>query len=186
MAKRLIGAQKPFKMLVANLRQGSDPSKGASGNPVKVRSTFEQQRVFDIGGRGVETLGAGGPGTHSHRGVMLSGSATPAGGTITVTANTFSGVTLVNLGGTEISIGDVLGASAIATAGNLADAISAIPGFSASNGGTNVVTVSGPQGPVGNFTTFRAEGVSAHLLTLSPDNGTLSGAGPTIGAAAIT
>ncbi len=36
MGKKITGAQRPFTMLIANLKQGSDPSLGTAGNPVKI------------------------------------------------------------------------------------------------------------------------------------------------------
>jgi len=44
MSRPLI-VQPPFKTLVSNLKGGSDPSKGASGNPVKSRVGFNQANV---------------------------------------------------------------------------------------------------------------------------------------------
>lgn len=74
MSRKITGAQKPFKMLVANLRQGSDPSKGTSGNPVKVRSSYESQMFPEIGGRGFQHQVRDGstPGTSYRKGLLTN------------------------------------------------------------------------------------------------------------------
>lgn len=103
MAQKLIGAQKPFTMLVGVVRGSSDPSKGPSGNPVMMRSTYKSQTFVEIGGRGPETnpryastLGSAprsGLLTFTTPGVPLRGS-----GDITVAGNVFSGPTAVRVG----------------------------------------------------------------------------------------
>ena len=43
MPKKIITAQRPFTMLIANVRAGADP---AVANPVTMRSTFTRQLLF--------------------------------------------------------------------------------------------------------------------------------------------
>ena len=43
--RRPLTVQPPFKTLVSNLKGGSDPSKGASGNPQKSRIGFNQSNI---------------------------------------------------------------------------------------------------------------------------------------------
>lgn len=122
MSKKLIGAQKPFTMLVANLRQGSDPSRGPSGNPQKIRSTYRVQLFPEIPGRGPETLTSGPtPGVGTRGGLLtftVPGVPVPASGTITVSGNSFSGPTTVQLGSYTLTTGYdfQVGASVQATA----------------------------------------------------------------------
>ena len=191
MSKRAVGAQKPFKMLIANLRAGSDPSKGAAGNPVTIRSSYEQQFTVDLPGRGQRVVSNQGktPGTANRAGRMLS-TAPPTGaaGTITVTLNTFVGPTEVYLGKYTLISGEdfAIGAGVNATASNLAAAINALPEFAAPVPGANVISVTGPVGPEGNITLFRAGGISPGNLSLSPTGGTLSGAEPSVGPPTIS
>jgi hypothetical protein len=103
MSRKLISAQKPFKMLVANLTKGSDPSRGPSGNPVKARSTYTVQMFPEIAGRGPEvgTPDPRTPGLGTRMGhVAYTTSPIPvaAAGTITVATNTFTGPTQIHLG----------------------------------------------------------------------------------------
>lgn len=103
MTKRVIGAQKPFKMLVANLRGGSDPSKGETGNPVKVRSTYETQLFPQISGRGFEQAVPGGktPGRTTLQGRIVEGNTAP---TFTITVDTAA--TVITAAQTRIIMGD--------------------------------------------------------------------------------
>lgn len=58
MPKKLTSAQSERTMLVANLSGGSDPSKGTTGNPDPIRSTFTYQLFSDIMREGL-SLGPG-------------------------------------------------------------------------------------------------------------------------------
>jgi len=103
MSRKLISGQKPFKILVANLRGSSDPSKGASGNPVKVRSEFTIQHFPEIPGneQGTENQQGNSPGVHTRVGhVDYTTSPVPvrATGTIAVAATSFAGPTTIRLG----------------------------------------------------------------------------------------
>lgn len=103
MSRKLISAQAPFKMLIANLRQGSDPSKGPSGNPEVIRQTYTVQHFPEIGGRGPE-VGTPNPrtpgvGTHiGHVQYTTPGVPVASGGTILVAGSTFAGPTTLQLG----------------------------------------------------------------------------------------
>jgi hypothetical protein len=190
-SRRAVGAQKPFKMIIANLRGGGDPSKGASGNPVTIRKTYEQQMFIDLPGRGQDGVSDQGktPGTATRSGGLLS-TAAPAGGTgtITVDSNTFTGPTDIHLGKYTLTSGDDfdIGVSVAATATNLAAAIDVLPEFSAPVPGGAVVTVTGPVGPGGNNVMFHSGGFSPGNLLFSPGGGTLSGAEPSVGPPSIS
>jgi hypothetical protein len=102
MSRKLISAQRPFTMLVANLTGGSDPSKGVTGNPVVARSTFTIQHFPEVAGRGPEVQQQGRtPGLGTKVGLVdytVAGVPVPAAGTITVASATFVGVTSILLG----------------------------------------------------------------------------------------
>jgi hypothetical protein len=192
MSRKLISGQKPFKILVANLRGGSDPSKGPSGNPVKVRSEFTLQHFPEIAGneQGTENQQGMSPGTQTRVGhVDYNTSPIPvrATGTITVAANTFAGPTTIRLGEYVLTtdVDFAVGGSVGATAANLEAAIDALPGYSASVA-ADVVTVIGPAGPVGNRTSFFAGGASPQNFTFAPDRRTLGAAEPAIGPVLIS
>lgn len=301
MSRKLVSAQPPFTMLVANLTGGSNPSLGKSGNPVKARKSFTFQHFPEVPGRGPETTpeSLNTPGTSTRWGhVAYTVPATPvdATGTITISSNAFGGPTTMLVGqyeftsGYDFAVGSVVqavamatvtvspsaatltvggqaltpaggartpgnndydntlgtvaqiradivaaindpanGFAAIATASNgaggnvsltavpvgaagnavtlgtngvsitisgatftsgldadestavnLAAAIANMPGYAAVAAG-NVVTVTGIPGVLGNGVLFAATGSSPNNFTLSPDNGRMSGAEPTIG-----
>lgn len=107
MARRITGAQKPFKMLVANLRGASDPSLGI--NPVKVRSTYESQFFPEIGGRGFQEQVKSNktPGTSTRQGLMTyTVPNTPVAPTFSVE---FAAAIVkpIQIGNTRIIIGDI-------------------------------------------------------------------------------
>jgi hypothetical protein len=70
--------------------------------------------------------------------------------------------------------------SPAALAAALSSAVNDLPGYSASVLGA-VVTVSGPTGPTGNFTEFKAGGSCPYMFSLNPSGGSLAGAEPSIG-----
>ncbi len=192
MSRKLVTAQAPFKMLVANLTGGSDPSRGRSGNPVKARSTFTQQHFLDIAGRGVETTPVSpktaGIGVRmGHVKYTVGTLPVRATSTITVANNTFLGPTTIQLGDYVLTSDEdfVVGAGVNNTATNLAAAISRLPGYSAAAAAA-IVTVSGLTGILGNEVLFTSGGSSPNNLTLSPTNGRMSGAEPRIGPPIIT
>lgn len=69
---RLITAQPKFKMLVANLAGGSDPSRNSGGNPVKVRTGFEKQMFPEVarGNVATRTRDPHSPGLHTLQGQL--------------------------------------------------------------------------------------------------------------------
>lgn len=183
MGKRLVTAQRPFRLLVAALREGSDPSRGTVGNPTVQINTYLRQSFPEVPGRGPECQYQGIRGTTTRLGLLAG---TPAGGsaTITVASAAFLGTTSILIGRYTLTAGvdfAVDAASTANTATNLQTAIDALPGYSASVLGSDV-TVTGPRGPIGNEVVLKATGVSPANFTIT----TFSGALPAIGAPTIT
>lgn len=95
-------------------------------------------------------------------------------------------VTLTTSDATDITVSGALLSGGVDAAGNSATAlatyINGLSGYTASSGGTDIVTIAGPPGPDGNFIRFEAtyEG-GVENYTLSPTTGVLAGAGPTLG-----
>ena len=182
---KLKTAQKPYTMLVANLRQGSDPSKGVSGNPTKVRTGFTVQHCPQIARPGNEPSEPGDPSTPGLTTQMgrMTGSPTAATGTITVANNDFTAKAVLYLGPYTVTSGEdfTVGGSTALTAVALAAAIDGLPGFSASPSGSDVdVTVMGSLG--GNDLQFEALFLAAITnYTLSPTTGRFSGGLPALG-----
>lgn len=192
MSRKITSAQAPFKILVANLTGGSDPSRGPSGNPVKARSTFTQQFFIDVPGREPDncSLVSSIPGFGTRTGhVEYTVSPIPvsASGTLTVANNTFSGPTTIQLGEYILTTDEdfAVGVDATTTAANLAAAISLLGGYSATNL-LAVVSISGPFGVLGNEVLFIAGGSSPANFTLNPNNERMTGAEPRIGPPIIT
>jgi hypothetical protein len=188
MSRKLIMAQPPFTMLVANLRRGSDPSRGPAGNPDPVRQTYTHQLFPELGGRGpdVGTPDPRSPGVSTHIGhVDYTTAPIPvaATGTITVAADTWTGPTTVHIGQYVLTsdVDFVTGGGVNATATNLAAAIDALPGYSAPAPGAAIITVTGPFGVQGNEVAFYADGSTPQNLTFVPADDTLEGAEPTLG-----
>jgi hypothetical protein len=186
MNKKVVGGQKPFTMLVANLKGGSDPSRGAAFNPVKQRTAFTVQHFIEVGGRGETTFprSRSTPGTATRVGYAtytVADTPVRGSGTITVASNTFLGPTTVTVGKYEFLSGSdfAIGAGVNNTATNLAAAIDATPEYSAVAVGA-VVTVTGLTGPLGNEVAFYAGGASPNNFTFSPPN-RMAGAEPYIG-----
>ena len=103
MPRKLISAQPPFTMLVANLTGGSNPSLGKSGNPVKARKSFTFQHFPEVSGRGPDTtpgsLSTPGAGTRwGHVTYTVPATPVAATGTITISSNTFGGPTTMLVG----------------------------------------------------------------------------------------
>jgi hypothetical protein len=187
MGKRGVGAQRPFTMIVAALRSGSDPSRGAIGNPIVAIETYTSQSFPEIPGRGPECFYAGIKGTTTRKGLLSNPAGTPqnaTGGRITVASNAFLGPTSILLGEYKLTTGDdfLIGVDAAATAVNLTALINGLPGYTGFHLGAGVISLSGPVGPVGNEVLLGATGVSPGNFTLTP----LAGAEPLIGAATIT
>lgn len=179
---KLTGSSQCYKYLVANLAEGSNPSKGR--NPVKIRSVFEQQNFVQIPRAGSEPDPVGSadkPGTAAFKGkatFATPGVGTPSTGTITVDSNTFTFPAVTYLGPHTLTSGVdyAVGGSAAATATNLAAAIDNLPGFAATPAGADV-DIEGPLGP--QSITFRSEDLAN--FTLDPPSGLLASGDPVIG-----
>lgn len=169
---KLITGQKPYTYLVANLRQGSDPSKGPAGNPQKMRSKITRQHFPEVSKAGDpsddEFFDPSTPGIHTRLG-LVEGESTPATATVTVADNDFSAGAILYVGvytlvaGVDFSVGGSVGA----TAANLANAINNLDGFSASPSGADV-DITGAGGPTGNETRLEADyggGVTNYTIT---------------------
>lgn len=188
MARKLLTAQRPFRMLVANLTKGSDPSRGRSGNPVKARQTFTTQMCPEVVGKGYEFGEDLGPQTRTgYLRWTVDGVAVRGEAEITVVAFAFSGPTWIQIGNRRLTSGEdwATAGSVGATATNIAGAINALPEFSAAAVGA-VVTVTGIAGPTGNKVAFYAGGATPQNFTLDPDNRSFAGAEPYIGSPEIT
>ena len=177
MPKKIITAQRPFTMLIANVRAGADP---AVANPVTMRSTFTRQLFPEIGGRGddLEEMSNPTPGTHTRQGSLaFGGGGVPVAtaGSITLAAAiTNEPVSWVKIGNYTFETGqdfDVANGDTATTATNLATAMSAA-GFTAVPAGS-VVNFTGPTGLNGKYLTFESGGYSPAMFTLSPSNGSL-------------
>ena len=183
---KLPTAQPKFKILVANLAGGSDPSQGI--NPTKIRTGFEQQLLPEVSRStgSLRELEPQSPGINTNTGLLTWSTATTpvaASGTLTVISNDFTDAAVVYLGPYTITsnVDFTPGGNVNATATAIAGAINGLEGFTASALGA-VVTVSGPFGLVGGDQVFRALFEGAFInYTLSPTNGYLSGAEPYIG-----
>ena len=108
---KVVGGQKPFRILVANLRQGSDPSIGPAGNPVKLRTSFLTQNFIEANGLidyTPEQFKSPGLGTKIGLATYtVPGTPVPASGMITVNSTTFAGETFLVLGPYQLSTYDV-------------------------------------------------------------------------------
>lgn len=179
--KKITSAQKPFKMLVANLRQGSDPSLGSSGNPVKVRSSFTTQHFVEIPGRGFEQQTKGGktPGTSTRVGKLTySTGVTPVAPTFTITVSSAASAitelpTVIILGEYKI-VSDVdfavVAGNVNTTASNLATYIATLNGWAAVPDGANV-NVEIPSGIDYNQMLLKVTGPFSGNYTISPVQG---------------
>lgn len=185
---RLPTASKPFKILVANLAGGSDPSLGRRGNPVKVRTGFVMQLISEV--PSVEgdskTLSPWTPGTTTRMGLLdYTTGTTPVAstGTIQVIENNFQGGATLFVGPYVLSAGTEfdVGATADETATFIAAAIDGLEPFTASAVG-DTVTVTGPFGLVGNTLPFSFESTGAYVnFALMPSGGFFNNAEPTLG-----
>ena len=192
MPKKIITAQRPFTMLIANVRAGADP---AIANPTVTRQTFTRQLMPEIGGRGMsqEPISNPTPGTHTRQGrVTFGGGGVPVAtaGSITIAAAvTNEPVSWVQVGSYKFETGQdfvVADGDAPTTATNLATAMTNA-GFTAAPAGA-VVNFTGPPGLNGKYLTFERGGYSPAMFTLSPSNGSLESgpAEPHIGPPVIT
>jgi phage tail sheath gpL-like len=177
MPKKIITAQRPFTMLIANVRAGADP---AVANPVTMRSTFTRQLMPEIGGRGsdLEEMSNPTPGTHTRQGRVtfgVTGIPVATAGSITIAAAvTNQPVSWVKIGNYTFETGQdflVANGDVNTTATNLATAMTNA-GFSAAPAGA-VVNFTGPTGLDGKYLTFERGGYSPAMFTLSPSDGSL-------------
>lgn len=188
MPRKIRTAQRPFTMLVANIRQGSDPSKGAVGNATRVRTTYRQQHYPERGGSGYDLVpdSQPTPGTGTRMGLTdyQSSPSTGGEGTLTVvSAVSPEPSTIIYLGGYELRSGEdfvVANGDVNTTAANIATAISLLPGFTAV-GNLADAEIVGPLGPQGNSILFRVGGYNPSSYTLTPSTGSLADANPIIG-----
>lgn len=170
MAKKLkVG--KSFTYQVGVPSDSSDPSKGPSGNPSKVRSTATYNHVSGVSKSGQTTF----IGT-------LDGAVAAATASVTVGAvlEVATGDTLI-LGDYELIEGVhwEVGADAGASAANLAASISKLKGFSAEVNGAvaEQVDITGPTGP--SQVTFKLIKRSGNN-SVSPDSGYMTIGGPSL------
>ena len=185
---RLITAQPKFKILVANIEGAGDPSRGPSGNPVKVRTGFEKQLLPEVGRVGAVTRSPdySTPGIHTYQGLLTyTTPLTPVGasGTVEVISNVFTADATLYLGEFTITSNDdyTPGGTTALTATALGAAIDALPGFSASVL-LSTITITGPFGPNGNDVLFEAIYTgSVQNFTLTPAEGFLASGEPVIG-----
>lgn len=191
MPRKVQTAQRPYTLLVANLRSGSDPSRNSGGNPVKVRTGFQFQHFPEINrdsanDRGPNVENPRTPGVATRMGGLdytVSPVPVNATGTITVADNTFTVPASIQLGEFVLTSNEhyTPGGTTALTATALAAAIDGLPGFAAS-ALLSVVTVTGPAGSNGNAVLFEAAYTgTVQNFTLSPTTGHLSGGEPTIG-----
>lgn len=190
---KLVGAGRPYESLVANLRGGSDPSRGI--NPEKMRIRFRQQHIREIPWSGpgadeevvdkaVDPID--GPGATAYVGLLTNttpGVHVAAQAEIIVADNDFTAAATVIIGEFELVSGDhfVVGGTTDLTAQSLTDAINSLPGFSASVV-ASTITVTGPNGVAGNVKRFEALYTGAIVnFTLDPTTGFFGGGEPVIG-----
>ena len=192
---KVISAQRPFTVLLGTLQQGSDPSLGPAGNPVITRSTMTMQYMPEIAvAKGPELVSPNNKarGLTTYRGNLLEAGGVgplPSGATVLVTSATFNGPTTLVLGQYTITTDEDYTPTAgdvAATGVSLTAAITALPGYSASDDGAGLVTIVGPVGLMGNMLEFRAGGVTPNNYTLTPSDGSLGAAEPTIGPVTFT
>jgi hypothetical protein len=193
MPRKLTTGQPAFTMLVPTHAGGSDPSRGATGNPSVVRTTFRQQHLPEVPGStgwGPNTVPEETPGLRTKTGLLTTTAGVPVGasGTITVDSNDFAFPATLHVGEYTLISGDgfTVGGNVNATAQNVAGAIGRLHGFDAV-AAFAVVTITGPAGPDGNDLLFEAiyDG-DVENFTLAPAVGTFESAEPTIGPPTIT
>ena len=185
---KLQSPQGTFKILVANLQGGSDPSKGTTGNPVKIRTGFVQTLVPEVSRTGFvgKVTSPQAPGTTTYMGKLhytVDNVPVAATGTVLVASNDFSYTASLMVGPYTVTSGEdyTVGAGVNATATALAAALNNLPGIDAVAVAATV-TITGPFGPEGNdwplYAVYRG---SVQNFTLSPTAGFLAGAEPTVG-----
>ncbi len=113
-------------------------------------------------------------------GTVSDDAPSPTSATIEVTSNDFYSPFTLVLGDCRLTLGAdfSLGADKDLTATEIAEAIDALPLFTATDDGAGTISLEGPPGLWGNYLPFRVEGVAP--LTLSPDGGSLSPGSPSL------
>lgn len=112
MSRKLTTGQPHYDLLVANLREGSDPSRGPAGNPVKVRTMFTYQHFPEVnrleGARGpVEDYNQPGITTHmGHVDYAAAPVASGATGSVTVLSTDFTAEAFLYLSDNVVISGD--------------------------------------------------------------------------------
>lgn len=192
MSKKLLSAQRPFTMLIANVQAGADP---AVSNPVIMRQTYTTQHIVEIPGRGAETVPTSNstPGTATRIGMVtfdVTGIPIASAGQITVaTAVSVDPPSWVQIGEYVLTTDQdfaVTDTNVNATAIALATAIDNLPGYTAGAPAGAVITFAGPTGLEGNNILFEAGGFNSAMFTLLPVDGSLNAAEPHIGPPVIT
>jgi len=155
MPRKLISAQPPFTMLVANLAGGSDPSRGRSGNPVKVRKSFTFQHFPEIPQRGADTtpqsLDTPGIGTRwGHVSYTVPETPVGATGTVTVASNSFAGPTTVRIGQYAVTTGDDFAVGANVSATGTVTVVAAPSAATLTIGGVALTPAGGARTPGAN------------------------------------
>ena len=155
----------PTKILVANLTG----SKDEQGNPIKARTSFSYQTLFDITGNPLQG--------------NLVGNASNAVGVISVLDNDFQDVATIFLG-THLIISGIdweIGVDAGTSATNLAAYIDSLLEFSASAVGTDI-TITGAKGYLSDQIVFKAEYIGSVVnFSFTPTTGYLGSGGPEFG-----
>lgn len=185
---RLTTAPAKFTVLVANLRGSGDPSRGVSGNPVKIRTGFTKQVITEIarGSSRTQVDDPSTPGLHTKQGLLtctVPGVPVGSAGVVTVADNDFTAAAVLTLGEYTLTSNEdyTPGGTTDLTAAALGAAINAFPPFSAVVLLSDI-TVTGPVGPGGNDLVFDATySGSVENFTLNPGTGFLSGGEPEIG-----
>lgn len=185
---RLTTAPAKFTVLVANLRGSSDPSRGVSGNPVKLRTGFTKQVITEIarGSSRTQVDDPSTPGLHTKQGLLtctVPGVPVGSVGVVTVADNDFTAAAVLTLGEYTITSNEdyTPGGTTALTAAALGVAINALPQFSAVVL-LSTITITGPAGPDGNDLVFDVTySGSVENFTLNPATGFLSGGEPVIG-----
>jgi hypothetical protein len=187
---KLIGVGRSYQHLVANLRGGSDPSRGF--NPEPIRREFRQQTFQEIPRSGDQHDESAnptrGPGTTNYIGLVgYTTAPEPVGATavFTVADNDFTVPSSIIIGQFTLTsdVEFTVGGSAGATATAIAAAITALPGFTAAEVGPVVTVTTDFIGPTSNQIRFEAEhgGAIVNFTPLVPATGLFDGGEPFIG-----
>jgi len=152
---RLITAQPKFKILVANIENAGDPSRGPSGNPVKVRTGFVKQILPELVRGATETRAPdpSTPGLTTCQGLLTyTVPLTPVGAsaTVTVANGNFAAAAKLYVGDFVVTSGeDYVVAAAVQATGSVA--VIATPSVATITiGGTPLTATAGARTPGAN------------------------------------